>query len=444
MLIAQALVLTLTACRSAENSYAGAIDDWRTDSPGYTRRISVSDLPSPYATASSGNAPSIVTRPSAAHLAVPRGFAIEAFATGLDGPRVLRIAPNGDVFVTESKEGRVRVLRAAAGASKPTRAQSFAVGLDGPFGIAFYPLGPLPKWVYIATRNQVLRFAYDEDGMRAQGAPQVVVAKLAGTATGHATRDLAFSADGSRMFVSVGSGSNIAEIEPHKTLGEVRVWEAAHALGAAWAGEANRADVLVFDADGKEPARIFATGIRNCVGLAVHPLTGDVWCATNERDGLGDDLVPDYATRVREGAFYGWPWFYLGSHEDPRRAGERPDLAEKVTLPDVLFQAHSAPLALAFYEATSGAAMFPHEYLGDAFVALHGSWNRSHRTGYKVVRVRLENGVPTGEYQDFLTGFVVDDKHVWGRPAGVAVARDGALLVSDDAANTIWRVAPAR
>jgi hypothetical protein len=379
-----------------------------------------------------------------AKLAVASGFAVDAFATGLEGPRKLCIAPNGDIFIAETRAGRIRVLRAAAGAARPSQLEDFASGLDQPFGIAFYPAGPRPQWVYVATNNQVVRFAYSPGDMRAQSTPQILVAKLADTVIGHSTRDIVFSADGARMFVSVGAGSNVGESEPHKTPAQVRDWEAAHGLGAAWAGEANRADVLVFDVNGKEPARIFATGIRNCVGLAIQPKTGDVWCTTNERDGLGDDLVPDYSTRVREGAFYGWPWFYLGSHEDPRHAGERPDLAGKVSIPDVLFQAHSAPLTLAFYEATSGVAAFPHEYLGDAFVALHGSWNRSHRTGYKVVRLPLKDGVPTGEYQDFLTGFVVDDRHVWGRPVGVAVARDGALLVSDDAANTLWRVAPVK
>ena len=195
--------------------------------------------------------------------------------------------------------------------------------------------------------------------------------------------------------------------------------------------------MLAFDVEGKEPARIYAIGIRNCVELAIHPKSGDVWCTTNERDGLGDDLVPDYTTRVREGAFYGWPRCYLGSHEDLRHAGERPDLAGKVTLPGVLFQAHSASLTLAFYEAEAGVAAFPPEFLGDAFVALHGSWNRSHRTGYKVVRVGFKDGAPTGAYEDFLTEFVVDDANVWGRPVGVAVAHDGALIVSDDDSNTL-------
>jgi glucose/arabinose dehydrogenase len=440
----EVLAVALAVAMAAASSYAGVIDDWHGDAPGHTRRFSASDLPVPYATASSGNASSIVPQPPNAHLAVPRGFAVEAFATSLQGPRRMRVAPNGDIFVAETKAGRVRVLRAAAGAQKPSQTEIFASGLDRPFGLSFYPPGPHPQWLYVATNNQVLRFPYRPGDLQAHGATEVIVARLAESTSGHSTRDVVFSADGARMFISVGSGSNVAEGEPRKTTPEIHEWEAAHGLGAAWAAEANRADVLVFDPDGRAPARIFATGIRNCVGLTVQPSSGALWCTTNERDGLGDDLVPDYSTRVREGAFYGWPWYYLGSHEDPRHAGERPDLAGKVTVPDVLFQSHSASLTLAFYDATSGVAAFPREYLGDAFVAMHGSWNRSHRTGYKVVRVHLKDGVPTGDYEDFLTGFVVDEDHVWGRPVGVAVAQDGALLVSDDASNTLWRVTPVK
>jgi glucose/arabinose dehydrogenase len=217
--------------------------------------------------------------------------------------------------------------------------------------------------------------------------------------------------------------------------GGTQTWSSTHPLGAVWGSESDRADVLSFAPDGKRLGT-FATGIRNCVGLAVHPTTGDVYCSTNERDGLGDNLVPDYVTRVREGAFYGWPWFYIGSNEDPHHAGERPDLKEKVTIPDVLIQPHSASLGLTFYNASA----FPSEYSGDGFAAEHGSWNRSRRTGYKVVRIRLKDGVPTGEYEDFVTGFVINDSDVWGRPVGVAVARDGALLVSEDGNGTIWRI----
>jgi glucose/arabinose dehydrogenase len=258
---------------------------------------------------------------------------------------------------------------------------------------------------------------------------------------GHWTRDVVFSPDGRRMFVSIGSASDNAPRLSGKSAGEIRAWEGAHGLGAAWGDEENRADVLAFSPDGGG-ARSFANGVRNCVGLAVQPQTGDLWCSTNERDGLGDDLPPDFVTRVRDGAFYGWPWYYIGAHEDPRHKGERPDLAAKVTVPDVLLQPHSAPLAMNFYDApASGTATFPAEYRGDGFVALHGSWNRSKRTGYKVIRIHLDNGAPNGVYQDFMTGFVVDDRKVWGRPVGVAVAHDGALLVSEDGNGTIWRIA---
>jgi hypothetical protein len=226
---------------------------------------------------------------------------------------------------------------------------------------------------------------------------------------------LAFSLDGKQMFVSVGSGSNVAEGD---------------------SDERDRADVLVFDPEGRD-RQVFASGIRNCVGLAVHAVTGDLWCSTNERDGLGDDLVPDYITRVRRGGFYGWPWFYLGDHQDPRHAGERPELASTIIVPDVLLQAHSASLQMTFYDA----AAFPPNYRGGVFASLHGSWNRGKRTGPKVIAVPLQDGVPTGEYEDFMTGFVVDDDAVWARPVGIAVAHDGALFVGEDGNGTIWRIA---
>jgi glucose/arabinose dehydrogenase len=420
---------------------AASSDDWRTDFPGHLHRFSVSDMPAPFATPPSTNAPQIVSRPDDAKLAVPPGFAVAAYITGLEGPRRVQVAPNGDIFITETLAGRVRVVQSADGAAKPSRIENFAVGLNSPFGMAFYPPGPIPEWIYVATNNRVVRFAYHSGDLRPRGPAEIVAPRLAFTDGDHRTRDIAFSKDGLRMYVSVGSGSNAAENTAHKTPAQIQSWEATHALGAAWGGDTNRGDVLVFDvADKKDSGRIFATGIRNCVGLTIQPSTGDLWCTTNERDGLGDELVPDYATRVREGAFYGWPWYYIGAHEDPRHAGERPDLVHKVTVPDVLLQPHSAALTLAFYNARSGAAVFPHEYFGDAFVALHGSWNRSRRTGSKVVRLRFKDNEPTGEYEDFLTGFVVDNEHVWGRPTGVAVAHDGALLVSDDVSNTLWRV----
>jgi glucose/arabinose dehydrogenase len=242
------------------------------------------------------------------------------------------------------------------------------------------------------------------------------------------------------MFVSVGSQTNVAEDMPRKSPQQAAEWEAAHGLGAAWGMEENRADVLVFDVGSKSPAKVFASGIRNCVGLALQPKTNDLWCTTNERDLLGDNLVPDYSTRVREGGFYGWPWYYMGAHEDPRLKGERPDLRDKVLVPDVPYQAHSAALGLVFYTATSGKSAFPAEYVGDGFAMFHGSWNRGFRTGHKVVRVRMKDGVPTGEYEDFLTGFIVDNGDAWGRPVSGAVLQDGSLLVSDDGGNVIYRV----
>jgi glucose/arabinose dehydrogenase/cytochrome c2 len=423
-----------------------AFGGFREDGPGVERRFTAADLPAPFATPAARNAPKVVERPNGASPRVPPGFRAEVFAADLDGPRLIRVAPNGDVLVVESNRGRVRILRAKDGAPGPDRSEVFADELHRPFGVAFYPPGPDPRFLYVAETNAVVRFPYRSGDLRASGPPETVVAELAGSNGGHWTRDLAFSPDGRRMFVSVGSGSNVDEHAPKKSRDEIRAWEADHGLGADWGDEERRADVLVFDVAASVAragaARIFATGIRNCVGLALQPATGDLWCSTNERDGLGDDLVPDYVTRVREGAFYGWPWFYLGDHPDPRHAGAdgRPDLAGKITVPDVLLQAHSASLEMVFYEGS----MFPASYRGQAFAALHGSWNRSRRTGYKVVRVAIdEKGAPTGAYEDFMTGFVVDDDRVWGRPVGVAVARDGALLVSEDGNGTLWRVSHA-
>lgn len=424
-----------TAAGPGLRTGAAAMGDFRTDGPGVRRRITVGDLPAPFATASARNSPSIVSPPAGRQLLVPPGFAVELFAQDLVNPRLLRVAPNGDLFVAESSSGRIRLLRAADGAAKPQLVEIFAKNLDQPFGIAFYPPGTDPRWLYVAENNAVVRYPYRSGDRAARGPREIVVPALSNEHGGHWTRDVAFSRDGKRMFVSVGSASNVAERMPKRTVAVAQAFEKGAALGAAWDSEDHRADVLAFDPEGKSE-QIFATGLRNCVGLAVHPATGDLWCSTNERDDLGDDLVPDYVTRVRHGAFYGWPWYWLGDHEDPRLKGERPDLAGKVAVPDVLLQPHSASLQLTFYDGK----MFPPEYRGDAFAAFHGSWNRAKRTGYKVVRVLQREGVPTGEYEDFLVGFVANDDSVWGRPVGVAVAHDGALLVSEDGNGTIWRV----
>ncbi|HEY1905653.1 MAG TPA: PQQ-dependent sugar dehydrogenase, partial [Myxococcaceae bacterium] len=407
---------------------AAAFGDWRSDAPGVRRLIRVEDLPAPFATASARNSPRVVPRPADARPMAPDGWRVDLFAEGLDVPRQMRVSPGGDVFIAETDRGRIRVLRAKDGATRAEQRWTFADGLDGPFGMAFYPPGASPEWLYVAENNRVVRFAYREGDTTARGRPEVVVKDLSSTTGGHTTRDVVFSLDGKRMFVSVGSQSNVAESMGKKSADEARAWDTSHGPGAAWSFEERRANVLVFDPDGKN-GRIFATGLRNCVGMAVHPATGDVWCSTNERDGMGDDLVPDYVTRVKEGAFYGWPWYWLGNHEDSRLKGQRPDLAGKATVPDVLIQAHSASLGMTFRD-------------GDGFAAEHGSWNRDRRTGYKVIRIPTRNGVPTGEYEDFLTNFVVDQRSVWGRPVGVAVAHDGALLVTEDASGTVWRVAP--
>ena len=414
---------------------------WQHAAPGAKHLITVADLPPPFKTASAGNNPRVVKQPADAVLSVPPGFTVRLFAEGFTNPRLLRMSPNGDIFLAETAANRIRVLRAADGAEAPSENQIFATGLDRPFGIAFYPAGDNPQWIYVANNNSVVRFPYHSGDLKASGEAQVIVPHLSDGGGGHSTRDVAFSRDGKRLFISVGSGSNVGEEMSKKNLSDIPTWETEHGLGAAWGPETHRADILVTDPEGHEPLRAFATGVRNGVGLAVNQDTGDLWVSTNERDGLGDNLVPDYITRIKEGGYYGWPWYYLGNHEDPRHAGERPDLAGKAIVPDVLLQSHSASLEMTFYAATNGAAAFPAEYHGDAFAAFHGSWNRTLRTGYKVVRVRLNNGVPTGEYDDFLTGFVVDNRTVWGRPVGVTVAHDGALLVTEDGNGTLWRIA---
>ena len=324
-----------------------AFGDWRTDHPGARRLIRPQDLPAPDMAQSASNVVRTVRRTDDQKPIVPNGFEVNLFASGLLSPRVLRTAPNGDIFVAESAAGRIRVLR-PNGSGAP-ESKTFATGLRYPFGIAFYPPGPNPQWVYSADTNSVVRFAYQNGDQTARGPAETVVPRL--PTGGHTTRDIAFSPDGKTMYVSVGSGSNDAEGMERMSPAQAQKWQASHPPGASWGSEENRADVLAFDPDGRN-MRVFATGIRNCVGLAVDSSSGTVWCSTNERDGLGDNLPPDYITRVREGAFYGWPWYYIGAHDDPHHRGARPDLKNKVTVPDVLLQAHSASLGLAIYNAT--------------------------------------------------------------------------------------------
>ncbi len=414
--------------------------DWRSDAPGVHHKITLADLPAPSAGAASPS--SVVPPPPGAVPKVMAGFSVATFASGLEGPRAMTVAPNGDIFVSEQPAGRVRVLRAPDGATKPSENSDFVDGLDQPFGVAFYPAGASPQWIYVAENNRVVRYPYRNGDLKARGPAQVIVPRISPTTGGHWTRDIVFSPDGKQLFISVGSVNNLAEEMPKKTPAQIKTWEAAHGLGAAWDANINRADVLVSDPLGKG-LHVFAAGIRNCSGLTLQHATGQIWCSVNERDMTGDNLVPDYITHVRQGAFYGWPWYYMGDHVEARMF-PRPDLKGKVTVPDLMLQAHSAAVQIAFYEATAGSAAFPAEYRGDAFVALHGSWNRATRTGYKVVLAPMKNGVSTGEYIDFMTGFVANDSDVWGRPYGLAVTHDGALLVGDDANGTIFRVTPTK
>lgn len=414
---------------------AAAYGDWRADAPGVWRKITAADMPAPYASEPRAALSSVVARPRGAAPKTLKGFSTEIFAAGLAGPRVVKVAPNGHIFVSESEGGQVRVFRLVKGETRAAQSEVFAAGLDRPYGLAFYPPGSEPRYLYVATPSKILRYPYRNGDLKASGPPEIVVAALPDTG-GHWTRDIAFSRDGQTVYVAVGSKSNAAEGHKRPSSSqEIAALEKKGGLGASGRPEEDRAAVLAFDPDGQNK-RVFATGLRNCAGLRLRPGSDDLWCVVNERDMLGDDLPPDYATRVTPGGFYGWPWYYIGAHADPRHIGWRPELAEKVATPDVLLQPHSAPLGFAFYDG----AQFPAEFKGDAFVALHGSWNRAKLTGYKVVRLKFENGAPTGEYQDFLTGFVLDDSQVWGRPVDVAVAPDGSLLVSDDANGTIWRV----
>ena len=373
-------------------------------------------MPAPYTTESFGNQSKVVPRPADAWPKVPQGFKIDQALTGLEGPRTIVTAPNGDLFVAESNPGRIRVIRGFSSDGKVQTNEVFASGLTLPYGIAFYPVGPNPQYVYIGNTNSIVRFPYKNGDLKASGPAEVIVASIPGGGKfggGHWTRGLVFSKDGKKLLVGVGSRSNVGDD----------------------AAETNRADVLEFNPDGSGQ-RIYASGIRNAAGLAINPQTGQLWVAVNERDALGDNLVPDYVTHVQEGGFYGWPWYYLGPNQDPRFAGKHPELKEKVIVPDVLLQSHTAPLCMTFYEGKQ----FPAEYRGDIFVTSHGSWNREHRTGYKVMRVLTPNAKATGDYEDFVTGFVVDNEKVWGRPVGVTVGTDGALVFTDDASGSVWRV----
>lgn len=366
-------------------------------------------LPPPYATPSANNGPRVVPPPVGALPKVPAGYRVQVWTGDAHNPRNVVLAPDGDVFVVESNRGRIRVFRTSKGDySKPTTQFVFAEGLRQPFGLAF-----LKGWLYVGDTDAVVRFRYRPGQTKAEGAPEKVTDLTPGGYNQHWTRNVVADVRRNKLFVSVGSRTNV---DPE---------------------DAPRASILEMNPDGTA-RRTYANGLRNPVGLAIDPATGRLWTAVNERDGLGDDLPPDFVTEVKDGGFYGWPYAYTGKHEDPRRKGERPDLVAKSLVPGVLMGAHVATLNLAF----NPGKMLPGK--GDVFVALHGSWNRSRRVGYKVVRIPMKAGRPAGPSQDFLTGFVLADDNVWGRPVGVCFLPDGSLLVSEDGNDMIYRVTYAK
>jgi len=385
--------------------------------PGVWRHITADSLPKPGATPSSSVRAQIVPRPNDVWPQAPAGFKVELYATDLTLPRLIRTAPNGDLFVAETVgNGELTIFRGITADGKPRQTSTFISGLKAPFGIAFYPPGNNPQWIYVGNTASVVRIPYKNGDLKATGPAETIIPTL--PVGGHSTRDVAFSPDGKKMFVAVGSGSNVAETDPELTKTDF-----------------HRANILEYTPDGTF-VKVYGAGIRNPVGIAVNPTTGELWCSVNERDALGDNLVPDYITHVQEDGFYGWPWFYMGSNQDPRHEGKHPELKGKVLVPDVLLQPHNASLEMTFYSGKQ----FPAEYQGDIFAAEHGSWNRAVRTGYEVVRVPLDKGHASGIYEDFLTGFVLPDGSVWGRPVGVATAPDGSLMVTDDGSKSVWRV----
>jgi glucose/arabinose dehydrogenase len=460
-------ILLFAALPVAAHAQQAPFADWAQQKPGTYHKVTPADLPPPAPDQSVDNGPSLIPRPEGAWPQAPAGYKVTLYAGGAakpfdraeqqqaitaatpsDGlfkePRLIRVAPNGDLFLSDSQAGIVYVLRGTAPDGKAAQIEAFATGLAHPFGIAFYP-AQHPRYVYVANTYTVVRFPYRDGDMKATGPAETVIHDLPGYAQlrggGHWTRDIVFSPDQKRLFLSVGSASNIDDPDTHPT-------------------EFHRADVLEFTPEGKF-VKVYASGLRNCVGEAIEPATGQLWCSTNERDNLGNYLVPDYITSVQEGGFYGWPWYYIGAHKDPRLPQpcangtaanlqapaltaaqaencQHVDLSAKVLVPDVLVQPHMASLEMVF--VPSGPGAFPSRFAGDAFAAEHGSWNRAQRAGYEVIRIPFHGGKPDGGYEDFLTGFVTPEGKVWGRPVGVAIGKDGSLFVTDDGSRSVWHV----
>jgi glucose/arabinose dehydrogenase len=364
------------------------------------------DLPEPFATPSANNGAHIIPRPAGTELKLPAGFKAEVIAEGFDNPRWVTAAPNGDIFVAEAGPGRIVVLRPGTDGKIGTR-EVFAEGLQRPFGMVFWR-----DWLFVGTPSEVLRFAYKPGQTKADSTPpQAVVSGL--PTDGHWTRSLTVNPRTGKLYVSLGSQADIAELT-----------------------DTRRATVCEFNPDGSG-FRVYGSGLRNAVGLACNPQTSALWASVQERDQLGDDLVPDFVTSVKEGGFYGWPYYYIGRHPDSR-VSAHPELADKCLVPDVLLTSHTAAMCMLFYTGHQ----FPSQYRGDAFVALHGSSNRALRVGYSIIRIPFKNGKPVGGYEDFVTGWMLaeNDNRVWGRPVGLALAKDGSLLMIDDGANKLWRI----
>jgi glucose/arabinose dehydrogenase len=445
-LAAPAFVLPAHAQSGQVVTGQAAFADWNQQQPGTRRKITVADLPEPKPDEAVNNGPHLVAKPANAWPIAPPGFKVTLYAGGdftptaasssqnnqapsvpaapstFREPRELRTAPNGDIFLSDSHGDKIFVLRGVGPDGKAQKISVFASGLNLPFGINFFPAGPNPKWVYVGNTDSVVRFPYKSGDLVASGPAEKIVPELPGFAQlrggGHWTRDIVFTKDGQHMLVSVGSASNVDDMDTHPN-------------------EFHRADVLEYTPDGKFE-KVYASGIRNCVGEAINPVTGMLWCSTNERDNLGNHLVPDYVTSVPEGGFFGWPWFYMGGHQDPRLEGKHPELKSKVLTPDVLVQPHMASLEMTFYP---NSGEFPAAYDGWAFAAEHGSWNRAGRAGYEVIAIPMRNGkAADGSYEDFLTGFVTPEGQVWGRPVGVTVGQDGSLFVTDDGSRSVWHV----
>jgi glucose/arabinose dehydrogenase len=365
-------------------------------------------LPEPYHSPSASNGPAVIARPDDAQLRLPAGFSIKEYASGFERPRYMIQLPTGVVLLSDSaRKGTVYALfdKNKDGVSEDRK--QLLQGLDRPFGLALWK-----EYLYVAETTSVKRYKLNPSTLEIGPGEEVVSMKEFGS--GHWTRTIRFTPDGSKFYLSIGSASNVSPGEPEM-----------------------RAAILRFNPDGTGKEFV-ARGTRNPIGLDFEPSTGKLWAAIQERDGLGDDLVPDYFTSVKEGGYYGWPYAYIGPNEDPRNKGQRPDLVKSTIVPDVVLPSHVAVLDSRFYRGS----MFPARYKNGALLAYHGSWNRAQRIGYSVVFIPFKAGMPAGQPEELLSGFMLDPgkKEVWGRPVGLLELPDGSLLVSDDGGNKIWRI----